>query len=450
MVTNSDVLVIGAGLSGPVIALLLAQQGFCVQLFDRRSDIRTYPDPQNMSVNMTLAYRGIRALAQVGVLPSIMAKAIPLTGRMIHRSNGTRIYQPYGKNSKEVIYSVQRHDMNTTLLNAVESQRNVRLHFEKKCLQINKDSLTALFMNTDGSQDLFTAQNFIVGADGVYSTVRREIHRNVPNNFKQEILEWGYRELHISNTCPSARLEANMFHMWPRGNHMLMAVPNINGSFTCTCVLPLQGVQGFTVLNDPQTVSNFFLRNFGDVAHSIDNLEEAFLRAPTGNFITTYVSPWHYKDRLVLVGDACHSFVPFYGQGMNSSLEDCQILNSLVRSNRGDLLRAFQQYEKTRKPDIDIMADVSKEHFAEICARVHSYWFILMKRLDIFMNKVLPKFWIPLYSLIMYTDTPYASAVRRVKRQRITLVFLLAASVISTLVLMIARLFTRDEDGNTD
>ncbi len=424
----------GAGLSGPVMAIVLARQGFRVDLFDRRPDMRLQPTEAGMSINLTLARRGIHVLDRIGLLSAVMSKAVPLRGRMIHRSNGALLFQPYGKNPEEVIYSIRRRDLNTALLDAIDDQPNISLHFDRTCVGVDRETRTLLFEDSTGLLHKLVAEDFIVGADGVFSTVRQSIHRGVLANYRQEFLEWGYKEVKITAANAALCLEPNVFHMWPRGAHMLMAVPSWDGSYTCTCVLPLRGQDSLAQLHDSQSVSAFFAGYFQDVAPYIDRLGESFTCRPTGYFVTTYMTPWYYKDRMVLVGDACHSFVPFYGQGMNASLEDCLILGTCIAKNKDKVETAFQTYEEMRRPDTDVMADLSKANFSEIRARVHSPWFVAAKRLDLILNRIAPALWVPLYSQIMHTTISYTAAVRRARRQREILACAATAWILSALL----------------
>lgn len=446
MSQNTTVVIVGAGMSGSFTAICLAQKGFSVEVYERRQDIRHSVTESGASINMTLSRHGMSALADVGLLDSIMPLTTRLKGRMIHTQDGKRLFQPYGKNEQEVIYSIKRHDFNIALLNAAQAYSNIRFHFNHCCLRLDKYTGQIHFLNEEVYKTCTVNADFIIGADGVFSVVRQQMHHRERAYYQQEFMDWGYKELSIQPVSNGVyALENEVFHMWPRGDRMLMAVPNQDGSFTCTCVLPFQGAYSFATLQSEQDILAFFKTQFDDILAYLPNLLNDFQQKPIGDFITLYTHPWYYQDRIVLIGDASHSFVPFYGQGMNASLADCIILRDCLAQFKEERVRAFATYQQLRKRHTDAMADLSKQNFVEICDKVRSPLFVLYKNMDVLLNKLFPKIWIPLYSLIMYTDIPYADAIERVKKQAhilkwlIVTLLLVGASILIIMLLHFSR-----------
>jgi kynurenine 3-monooxygenase len=310
------------------------------------------------------------------------------------------------------------------LLDAAQAQPGVTLHFQQRCLRFEKQDTCEgqgtrlLFQNAVTHRIESVSADWIIGADGVFSAIRQQMQRDLLIETRQESLEWGYKEISILARPDGKHVFANnVFHMWPRGECMLMAVPNQDGSFTGTCVLPFQGKLSLATLQSREEILSFFKTHFADALPWIPSLVEDFQHNPVGEFITLYTSPWHYHDRVVLIGDACHSFVPFYGQGMNASLADCQLLSVCLGQGGEDYELAFKAYQRLRKKHTDAMAQLSKENFTEIRDKVRSPFFVLYKNIDLLLNKLFPGIWVPLYSLIMYTNIPYADAIARVKKQ---------------------------------
>jgi len=435
---KARVAVVGAGMSGSLMAIYLARQGYTVDVYERRPDRREYVTERGMSLNMTLSQHGIAALAAVDILQTVMRLTTRLEGRMIHDLDGRQHFQPYGKNEREVIYSIRRHDLNCALLDAAQAQPGVTLHFQQRCLRYEKQDTREgqgtklLLQNTATHRTDSVSADWIIGADGVFSAIRQQMQRDLLIETQQESLEWGYKEIAIPAGPGGKHVFANnVFHMWPRGDYMLMAVPNQDGSFTGTCVLPFQGKLSFATLRCEEQIRSFFNRHFADALPWMPSLVEDFQHNPTGEFITLYASPWHDHDRVVLIGDACHSFVPFYGQGMNASLADCQILSACLEQGGEDHEQAFKAYQQLRKRHTDAMAQLSKENFTEIREKVRSPFFVLYKRLDLLLNKLFPGIWVPLYSLIMYTNMPYADAIARAKKQERLLKWLMLTLLLS-------------------
>jgi kynurenine 3-monooxygenase len=414
------IVIIGAGLGGALLAIYLAKHGFRVDLYERRGDMREEPVERGRSINMTLATRGLNALARAGVLDEVMKNTIPLRGRMIHNEDGTRTFQPYGRNRSEVIHSIKRNRLNSTLLDAAERLPEVSLFFNKRCVSIDKERGRLRVRDERTGEEEEVQADFIVGADGAFSTIRQQMHRGLRAQYAQDFLEWGYKELMIPSAHDgSHQIENDVLHIWPRGDQMLLAMPNADGSFTCTCILPFEGEEpNFSSEWSEADVLGLFRRQFGDAVPLMPTLVDDFKSNQMMLMVTTYTAPWYYKDRVVLIGDACHAVVPFYGQGMNAAFEDCALLSEkLAESGGQNLEQVFREYQRERKPNTDALAELSQQNFVELRKKIKSPLFVARKKVDITLNSLLPKMWVPLYTMMSHTTMPYAEAVRRFRKQ---------------------------------
>lgn len=412
MIRKGTVTVVGAGLSGPAIAILLARAGYQVELLDQRPAPARASSP-GISIGLTLARRGIDVLARLDVLPAVMARAVELKGRMIHRSDGRVAYQPYGRTGDDVIFSIRRDDLSSVLLEAAENSPNVSIRYGTRCAKADfpKRSITLQTGPADEVRALRPG-DFVVGADGTFSTIRASINHARLSEFHQTPLEWIYKEVALSTEEAAAAFEPNVFHMWPRGDQLLLVVPTFDGSYTCTYFFPRAGRVEFG------PAATRFREKFPDVAPLVDDLDAAFGSNSEGRLMSVTTRPWSYEDAAVLVGDACHTFAPFYGQGMNSSMEDCAILTDCLIDHPGDLPAAFAKYEACRRNETDLMTALSLQNFVEIRERIDSRWFNFLKAVDNGLSRVMRERWVPLYSLIMHTSMSYRAAVRQVKKQR--------------------------------
>ena len=415
---KNNVVIVGAGLAGSLMAIYLARRGYALDVYERRPDIRTEPAERGRSINMTIAERGLRALEEVGMLQQVLDITVTVKGRMVHEVNGAVNFQPYGKNESEVIHAVMRKDLNITLLNHAESFPNVKIHFSKQCVGLDKRARKLTVVDNEAGETLVIEPAFIIGADGTFSTTRQQMHRGERANYDQEFLERGYKELTI-DPAPGGgwRLPKHALHVWPRGSCMLMCIANRDGSFTCTCVLPFEGDLSFASLRTEADVQNFLFGNFPDLMPLMPNAVQNFMHNRSSEFITTRTNLWHYKDLCTLLGDACHTVVPFYGQGMNAAFEDCSVLTRCIERHRKDLETAFREFQHLRKRHTDALATLSVENFVELRDRVRSPKLSAKKKVDLLLNNVMPEKWLPLYTMISHTTIPYADAVERANRQ---------------------------------
>ena len=407
--------VVGAGLGGSFMAALLGRDGWEVELLERRLDPRQTKAEEGRSINLALSERGLHALGQIGIAEKVLASAVHLPGRLMHAVNGARTFQPYGRTGQG-INSVSRSDLNRQLLDVAEQSRGVRLRFGMRCRDVDPEKGVVEAEDVRSGAIEMVEGDLVIGADGAFSAVRSRMARRDRYDYSQAFLEHAYKEL----TIPPAeggghRMEPNAMHIWPRGGYMMMAMGNRDGSFTVTLYLPYAGADGFDLLKTPADVLRFFEQRFPDAIPMIPDLTEAFFTNPTGSLVTVRCAPWH-MGKVVLIGDAAHAVVPFYGQGANASFEDCLSLAARLRETR-DLGAALAAYEADRKPNTDALADLAIENFREMRDRVASPLFLFRKKFEKFLSQLMPGRYIPLYPMISFTRIPYAVARERANRQ---------------------------------
>ncbi len=437
------VVIVGAGLAGSLLALCLSQHGYPVDLYERRPDPRQ-SQADGRSINLGLSKRGIKALKSVGLLDEVLHRAVVMSGRVIHHLDGKTSFQAYGNKTSEVLHSIDRNELNQLLIDYAEKQENINLYFEHKLVGINKKSRHLLF-ETDGMT--VTAQAvWTVGADGAFSTMRRELQRGERADFHQEFLEWGYKELTLeANPDGSSRIELTALHVWPRGHCLIVSHPNLDGSHTLTLFLPFEGEESFEGLQTEAEVKTFLTRYFPDLTPYMSDLLNQWFENPTGALITTRTNQWSFADWAVLVGDACHAQYPFYGQGMNSAFEDCCLLTAALLEHEGQLKAAFSAYEQQRRPHTDALGQLSKDNFIELRDTVKSPLFAVRKKIDLMLNKLFPNSWLPLYTMIAHSTMPYGEAKARAIRQQKVIyvaVAVLAIGIGTGLVFLLNKLLS--------
>jgi kynurenine 3-monooxygenase len=434
--------IVGTGLAGALMACYLGQAGRRVDLYERRPDPRGREQSRARSINLAISVRGLEALREIGLADQILTIAIPMRGRMIHPHGGSQVFQPYGADLAASIHSISRADLNLALIRAAERYETTRLHFEQKCLGFDLQEGT-LEMRDEATQQLATAETrVVIGADGAYSAVRAQMQKLDRFNYSQEYLTHGYKELTMP-AGPGGKhlMEQHALHIWPRHSFMMIALPNLDGSFTCTLFWPFEGPNSFAALKTAEDIHRFFRDQFPDALDLMPNLAEEYLDNPTGSLVTVRCSPWHIGGRAVLIGDAAHAVVPFLGQGMNAAFEDCSILNRCLAERAPDWEAAFGRFESLRREHTDVLADLCIANYIEMRDLVSSRAFLLRKKLDIILNKLFPRWYIPLYTLVSFTRTPYADARRRSRRQERAL-HLLAGLLALCLLMLILWLGT--------
>jgi kynurenine 3-monooxygenase len=414
------VTIAGAGLVGSLMALFLARRGFAVNVFERRADMRSLGAERGRSINLALSHRGRRALEAAGVAADVDTIGIPMHGRMIHAADGSLAFQKYGKDD-EAIYSVSRGGLNHALLNAAEAHPNIQLQFEERCVDVQLDTARATFQRGQNAPHSVAA-DCIIGADGAYSAVRNVMQRSGRFNFEQIYLDHGYKELTIpADENGTWRLERNALHIWPRGRYMLIALPNLDGSFTCTLFLPFEPTPTsdicFESMTDEASIHEVFEQLFPDALPCMPTLTDDFLHNPTSTLLTIRCSPWVHGGTAMLVGDAAHAIVPFYGQGMNAGFEDCRVFDELLTAHDNDFAGALQAYQHARKPNGDAIAELAKRNFAEMSERVADPRFLLRKKIEQRCHLLHPTAFLPVYSMVTFSHIPYVEALAEMDKQ---------------------------------
>lgn len=416
--TGSESLTLmGAGLVGSLLALYLSRQGHTVQVFERRADPRQVGPVEGRSINLALSDRGWRALEGVGIGDEIRRVAIPMYRRVMHDVHGHLTHQPYGQ-EKQAIYSVSRAGLNRTLLDLAEAAPNISLQFNQQCLHVDLKDQELHLRDTATGQEQVQPFRRLFGTDGAFSAVRAAMQKTDRYNYSQSYLDYGYKELNIAPGPGGAwQLEKNALHIWPRGQYMMIALPNLDGSFTCTLFFPYEGPHSFAALQTPAQVQAFFEEVFPDATPLMPELVEDFFQNPTGSLVTVRCFPWAFGDDVLLLGDASHAIVPFYGQGMNAGFEDCTVLNELMSQHGSDWYTIFQEFQRQRKPNADAMADLAIYNFEEMRDKVADPRFLLQKKIESKISAQYPDQWLPLYSQVTFSHTPYAEALANGQRQ---------------------------------
>ena len=408
---RKKVTIAGAGLVGSLEAIYLAKRGFQVEVFERRPDMRNVVLSAGRSINVALSTRGWNALKAVGVDVEVEKMAIPMHKRVMHAVDGTLTDQQYGQDG-EAIYSVSRGGLNQLLMSLAGEQENVNLHFNYRCNDVDLKTASATFEHKDGEQKVVDA-DMIIGADGAYSVIRSKMVKQDRFQYSQNYIEHGYKELTIpANTDGSHQLEVNALHIWPRGNYMLIALPNMDGSFTCTLFFPYDGEHSFNNLKTEQQVHDFFKAVFPDTLDLIPNLVEEYFQNPTSSLAIMRCDPWVVDDKVLLIGDAAHATVPFYGQGMNAGFEGCFVLDQMMEKHGEDWKSCFKEYSEIRKPDGDGVQDLSMHNFIVMRDKTADPKFLLQKKIELHFSKKYPDKWLPLYSMVSFSNIRYSEAWR--------------------------------------
>jgi kynurenine 3-monooxygenase len=365
------------------------------------------------SINLALSTRGIHALTQAGLWQGMQKITIPMKGRMMHSTAGELSFQPYGKNESEVINSISRAELNIALLDAAE-EAGVTIHFQQRCTGFDSASGALEFRDERSGTKTMIEPGVAIGCDGSASAIRTEMLKMGRFNFSQQYLDYGYKELTIP-AGPNAThlLETHALHIWPRGNYMLIALPNIDGTFACILFLPFEGAESFANLRSHSEVWDFFRARFPDAVPLMPNLIENYFANPTGAMVTIKCSPWYMEGKSLLLGDAAHAIVPFFGQGINCGFEDCTCLLELIDHHGSDWPRVFQEFQVQRKVNTDAIADMAIENFVEMRDRVADPHFLLRKKVELALEAKYPQQFVPKYAMVTFHRIPYSVAQAR-------------------------------------
>jgi kynurenine 3-monooxygenase len=429
---------VGSGLAGGLLAAYLGRRGYDVDLYERRTDPREGNIVGGRSINLAISTRGIHALEQIGIADEALRYAIPMRGRMIHDKSGTLHFAAYDVDPRKCINSIGRASLNAAVIEAAQRYPNVRVHFNHRCTDVDLAEAECHLETETGK--LTARGDAVIGVDGAFSAVRASMQRNI-NNFQydENYLAHGYKELTIPPAPDGSwRIEKNALHIWPRKSFMMIALPNPDGSFTCTLFWEFEGSRSFATTKTDDDVRRFFGEEFPDAVPLMPTLLEDFKNNPTGSLVTIRCAPWYYRDRVCLLGDAAHAVVPFYGQGMNAAFEDCVVLDECLDKFPDNRERAFARYFESRKENADALADLAIGNFIEMRDKTASQTFRAKKKLDHLLEAALPGMYLPLYTMVTFTRIPYAQAARRARLQdRILYTALIVLVLIGILALAV-------------
>lgn len=412
---DEPIILMGAGLAGSLMAVYLAQRGFQVEVFERRPDMRNVDISAGKSINLALSLRGLHALEEVGMKEEILSLAIPMPGRMIHSLDGNTSFQPYSKDPNKAINSVSRGELNMRLMTKAESYPNINFHFNQRCLGMDFQSGEVEMRDENTGKTYTVKGQTVIGADGAFSGVRKALQFTPRFDFSQSFLTHGYKELTIPPTAEGGhRIHKNALHIWPRGQYMLIALPNLDGSFTVTLFYPYEGEHSFSTLTSPETVMDFFESQFGDAIAHMPTLVDDFFGNPTGDLVTIRCSPWSYEGMATLVGDACHAVVPFFGQGMNAAFEDCTELNACITKygNHGwDAV--YQHYDQNRIANGNAIADMALDNYIEMRDYAGDPDWQFRKKIEHILEREFPGLYISRYESVSFTRESYTLGQQR-------------------------------------
>lgn len=403
------VTLVGGGLAGSLMSIYLAKRGYEVYIYERRADMRSGNYVGGRSINLALSTRGIRGLAKVGLDQDVLDISIPMSGRMMHPVQGDLKYQPYGKEG-QAIYSVSRGQLNIKLLQLADQYPNIHMFFNHKCTAANLETCETTYVNEHG-ETIVDKADVVLGTDGAFSALRDAMQRTPRFNFSQNYENYGYKELEIvPNADGDFQLDKNSLHIWPRKSFMMIALPNPGGNFTCTLFMPFEGEPGIDDLKTPQQITDFFNTHFPDAVPMMPGLVEDYLQNPTGMLATMRCYPW-VRGNNALMGDSAHAVVPFYGQGMNCSFEDCIVLDECIEELGGDWTQVLDAYQKLRKPNADAIANLALQNFVEMRDLVGSDAFLHKKKVEHTLSEKHPDLFVSQYERVTFSTRDYAEAL---------------------------------------
>jgi len=407
----------GAGLVGALLGVLLAKRGHYVDIYERRPDFRDGNMIGGRSINLALSDRGWKGLRLAGLEDEIRKLAIPMKGRMMHDEAGKLTFQPYGLESQS-IYSVSRSLLNLKLIQAADAHERVNLHFNHRCETVDFDEPSVKFTNMNNNGIRTISPDFLIGADGAFSMVRLSMQKRPRFNYQQFYLDHGYKELTMHpNADGSHKMELNALHIWPRKQFMMIALPNPDGSFTCTLFLAYEGDVSFAAIQNDADITAFFEKYFADIIPLMPNLVEDFNTNPTADLVTVRCSPWQAENKTLLIGDAAHAIVPFYGQGMNAGFEDCSILYEMADELQDDWEQVIEKFSRNRIPDGNAISELALRNFIEMRDQVADPAFLLRKKIANYYHEKYPDKFIPMYSMVTFSHIPYRFALEEAQAQ---------------------------------
>jgi kynurenine 3-monooxygenase len=415
MSNSTKITILGAGLVGSLLAILLRKKGFAVQIFERRADMRKAGAYAGRSINLAMSHRGWKAMEKAGLKSQLEKIAIPMYGRQIHHLDGSQIFQSYGKNN-EAIYSVSRRDLNIQLMTAAEEAGAI-ITFDAKCTKVDVQT-NNFTLEIEGKLSEHTT-DLLIGSDGAFSALRSAYMALDRSDYQQFYIGHGYKELSIpAGANNSFLIEKEALHIWPRTNYMLIALPNMDGSFTLTLFFPYEGELSFASLQNDQEITAFFASKFGDANDIMPQFLQEYNANPTSSLITVKTNPWVYKNKSLIIGDAAHAIVPFYGQGMNAGFEDCVTLIDIIEQQQPeDWTTILAQYQQARKINGDAVAQLALNNFIEMRDLVADPAFLYRKKIEMELGRRYPNIFLSVYEMVSFSHTPYSVALQTTDAQ---------------------------------
>ena len=454
MSKKDNIVIVGAGLCGSLLALRLAQRGYKVTVYESRPDLRTTDISAGRSINLALSDRGFKALRLAGVEEKAREICIPMYGRLIHDKEGNTFASNYSGRENEYINSISRGDLNGILLTEAEKHENVTIHFNTKCISVDIENTIAHFKSYTTKEEFSVDADVIFGTDGAGSVLRKSyyLEKKFLFSYSQNYLTHGYKELEIpADKLGNHQISKDHLHIWPRGQYMLIALPNLDGSFTVTLFLSYdEGEYNFNNLTSEEKITSFFENEFPDALALIPNIKDEFFNNPTGALGTIKCSPWMYQNKTMLMGDAAHAIVPFYGQGMNASFEDVTVFDAILEKYEGDWEKVFSVYQNARKEDTDAIADLAIDNYYEMRDHVANPLFKEKRKIEMDLESNFPTEYFSKYSMVTFNEEiPYASAMKKGRAQDKALLNLIAdKEVITSLEMTKEELKVVQEETN--
>jgi len=417
-VSKANFTLIGAGLTGPLLATYLAQRGHSVEIYECRPDMRKESISAGRSINLALSARGNHALKEVGLYDKIKLNTIPMKGRMIHDLDGSTHLQPYGQKENEVIFSVSRAQLNMELMTWAEETGNVTIRFNHQLISADLEQNKLMFQLSDSLEEIELSFTRVIGCDGSASILRKSIVEKADIQYVKKPLGHGYKELTIPPLeSGEFQIEPNALHIWPRGNYMLIALPNNDCSFTCTLFFPMAGATSFKTVKTEKDILDLFQSQFPDAIKLMPTLVEDFQSNPTGDLASVYCKPWHFVDKALLIGDAAHAVVPFFGQGMNASFQDCSALAILMDQIEDEWTAIFNAFSSTQVENGHAIADMAIENYLEMRDHVNDTEYKKRRNVELKLERMFPGRFIPRYSMVSFHQIPYSEVYQRGRKQ---------------------------------
>ena len=416
--SKANFTLIGAGLTGPLLATYLAQRGHSVEIYECRPDMRKESISAGRSINLALSARGNHALKEVGLYDKIKLNTIPMKGRMIHDLDGSTHLQPYGQKENEVIFSVSRAQLNMELMTWAEETGNVTIRFNHQLISADLEQNKLMFQLSDSLEEIELSFTRVIGCDGSASILRKSIVEKADIQYVKKPLGHGYKELTIPPLeSGEFQIEPNALHIWPRGNYMLIALPNNDYSFTCTLFFPMAGATSFKTVKTEKDILDLFQSQFPDAIKLMPTLVEDFQSNPTGDLASVYCKPWHFVDKALLIGDAAHAVVPFFGQGMNASFQDCSALAILMDQIEDEWTAIFNAFSSTQVENGHAIADMAIENYLEMRDHVNDTEYKKKRNVELKLERMFPGRFIPRYSMVSFHQIPYSEVYQRGRKQ---------------------------------